>query len=464
MANNISATRRSLLPKFQFKQGTELFTDQAGLALVGLALEKFAGMRKTLDQALPKRSGLTTGETLLAYVGLLSQGKSDFDAIESHREDGFFAKALGISGVPAASTLRMTMDAQAEKLLPLVDDLSVTLLKKSAATITPLPCGLVPLDIDVFGMDNSRTKKEGVSRTYGGYDGYVPIACYIGQEGHCVGLELREGVQHSAKETEYTLERVLPRVTQLTESPVVVRFDSGFHASRLMHGVDSASVKRVAEGGQPIHFLIKGNPRGKSLQSLHADLIERQAIPCLPREGKRVWLWETTETSVYEKHAISHRRIHHLIERTRDVHGQSLLVPELEYDFWDTTLPASQRPIDVIRLYEDHGTHEQFHSEFKTDLDLERLPSGKFATNDLILALSMLTYNVLRLIGQSALLSPDAPIRHTAKRRRLKTVIQEIINVSAKVVVHARQHILNFGRHCPVFTVFERLYGQWSTA
>ena len=26
--------------------------------------------------------------------------------------------------------------------------------------------------------------------------------------------------------------------------------------------------------------------------------------------------------------------------------------------------------------------HEQFHSEIKTDLDLERLPSGKFDTND----------------------------------------------------------------------------------
>jgi hypothetical protein len=25
----------------------------------------------------------------------------------------------------------------------------------------------------------------------------------------------------------------------------------------------------------------------------------------------------------------------------------------------------------VIGLYQDHGTHEQFHSEFKTDLDLE---------------------------------------------------------------------------------------------
>ena len=33
---------------------------------------------------------------------------------------------------------------------------------------------------------------------------------------------------------------------------------------------------------------------------------------------------------------------------------------------------------------------EQFHSEFKTDLDIERLPSGKFATNDLVMAHAVL--------------------------------------------------------------------------
>jgi hypothetical protein len=53
---------------------------------------------------------------------------------------------------------------------------------------------------------------------------------------------------------------------------------------------------------------------------------------------------------------------------------------------------------------------------------------------------------------------------HPAKRRRPKTVIQELITVSAKLVAHARQAFLNFGRHCPAFVVFHRLYDQWSTA
>ena len=49
--------------------------------------------------------------------------------------------------------------------------------------------------------------------------------------------------------------------------------------------------------------------------------------------------------------------------------------------FW-TSIPDS--PEKVIDLYRDHATSEQFHSEIKSDLDLERLPSGKFATNQLV--------------------------------------------------------------------------------
>lgn len=460
----VSPSKRNPLPTFELKQGSELLTDHSGLTLVGLALSKFAQVRLVFDTAILKRSGLSIGEIATAYLGLLCTGKSDFDAIENHRNDGFFAEALGISGTPAASTLRMQLDARAEQIIPLVEQLSVNLLKASKAPITPLACGLVPIDIDVFTQDNGRTKKEGVSRTYAGTDGFAPIAVYVGQEGWCLSVELREGKHFSSRETEYTLERALPRAQALTTAGLVVRWDSGFHALNLAHQIEVASLARQAAGGEPIHFLVKGNPRRMDIQALHAQRIESQAIACLPREGKRVWIWETEEKHVLEQQELKHRRIQRLIERTVDAKGQTLLVPEIEYDFWDTTLPAQLSPAEVIRMYQDHGTHEQFHSEFKTDLDLERLPSGKFATNDCVLSLAGVAYNVLRLIGQLALLSEDAPVRHSAKRRRLKTVIQELICVSAKIVTHARSVILNFGRHCPAFAVFERLYGRWSTA
>jgi len=60
-------------------------------------------------------------------------------------------------------------------------------------------------------------------------------------------------------------------------------------------------------------------------------------------------------------------------------------------------------PRQVVGLYHDHGTSEQFHSELKTALNLERFPSGKFATNALILLLGMVAYDALRLVEQMSL-------------------------------------------------------------
>lgn len=99
--------------------------------------------------------------------------------------------------------------------------------------------------------------------------------------------------------------------------------------------------------------------------------------------------------------------------------GPALDRCERELEGWTTTLSAKQFSADdIIELYAGHGTHEQFHSEFKTDLDLERVPSGKFETNYLVCALAAVAMNILRLMGQDGLHGPDSPVRHPAKRRR----------------------------------------------
>jgi hypothetical protein len=85
----------------------------------------------------------------------------------------------------------------------------------------------------------------------------------------------------------------------------------------------------------------------------------------------------------------------------------------------------------------------------KTDLDLERLPSGKFVTNTLILELGAFAYNLLRLLGQLGL--EGFAIRHPTQRRRLRTIIQELIYVAARVVRTARQVFLLYGRKCAIF-------------
>jgi len=69
----------------------------------------------------------------------------------------------------------------------------------------------------------------------------------------------------------------------------------------------------------------------------------------------------------------------------------------------------------------------------KPGMGLERLPSGKFATNALILNLAALVYNCLHRIGQEALTCKEIlPVKIDVARRRLRAVLQDLIYVGCK--------------------------------
>lgn len=59
---------------------------------------------------------------------------------------------------------------------------------------------------------------------------------------------------------------------------------------------------------------------------------------------------------------------------------------------------------------------------------LKRLPSGKFATNQLVLHLVCLTYNLLPVIGQATIGREDTPLRKVAQS-----------------IAHARQDRIRYG-------------------
>jgi hypothetical protein len=75
--------------------------------------------------------------------------------------------------------------------------------------------------------------------------------------------------------------------------------------------------------------------------------------------------------------------VYEVIERTIDRDGQALIIPDIEVNtFWSN---VKEKAETIIELYHDHGTMEQFHSELKTDMDMERFPSGKYGVNQIIL-------------------------------------------------------------------------------
>lgn len=458
---------------FILKQLPYDLSNHAGLALVGKYLKRI-NINSLVDPAFSVRSGIANSDILKSYLGLLCLGKNDFDAIEGQRKDAFFARALGLRAVPSSPTLRQRMDTHAVSWFDLADRINAAVLGLKIAgkpvDFGVQPCGYMPLDVDTFAMDNSGTAKEHVGRTYAGVDGYCPWVAYLGTQGFCLELALRPGTQHSASETEYNIERVLPLAARLTDSrrgggaatPLLFRADSGFDSTKLMCAIG----QQAQALGREVAFIIKWNPRTTPVETVaKAKVADTNTVWITLREGKRQCLWADGIELKHGHEVLAARRVYRLTERTIDKRGQQMLLPEYVLEGWSTTLaPAAFSPEQVIALYADHGTHEQFHSEFKTDMDLVRLPSGKFDTNYLVCALAAVAMNLLRLVGQHTLHEPDAPVRHTAQRRRIRTVMQELMFKAARLISHARQWVLGLGANDTAFAVFERHWRVLDTA
>lgn len=144
-------------------------TSNAGLALVGQFIKRM-GISRRVDRQFPVRvSGIANSNVLNSYLGLLVQGKNDFDAIEAFRSDDFFKRSLGIGAVPSSPTMRQRMNTHAASWFGLVDELNEQLLSPKGAGFAvdfgALPCGYMPMDWDTFVMNNDGSKKEDVGRT-----------------------------------------------------------------------------------------------------------------------------------------------------------------------------------------------------------------------------------------------------------------------------------------------------------
>lgn len=385
-------TNKNIIVEFT----NERIIPASGLAVVGALLGK-SGFIKKLNRmdVTSNRSQhqIKNGDIVLTYLGMLCMGKPYFEAVHEMDDDKDFYK-------------------------------------------TALANGLVPVDIDVTPMDNSKSKKEGVSRTYKGFDVYAPMMAYIGTEGYAINFELREGKQHCQKGTVEFLQETIKLCHKLTDKPLLIRLDSGNDS------IDNVAV--LMDTG--CFFIIKRNLRRESTDDWFEMAKQYFQNVNSPRDGKTVYIgsdWKTVTSKQFNKE-FTLRTGYEITERTIDKYGQFNLVPDVEVETWWTNLGDPDE--EIIRLYHAHGECEQFHSEVKTDMDLERLPSGKFATNALILELGMIAYNILRMIGQGTIGGRAPRQKRDVKRRRLRTVISNLIMMAGYVTMHARQLIIGLGK------------------
>jgi len=413
--------------------GKERLITPGGLAIVGQLMRQTALRVRLAALGKPKDYKHSNYECVAGYFGLLCQGKTEYEDMREMQEDpSYYCKALRMDSIASAETVRQRLDYLGPELArtSLIMEESANLLKTCEITPTATFTGHVPLDIDVSVHDNSKTKKEGVARTYLGIDGYAPIYAYLGEEGYLCNAELREGSSHSQDGTEGFLEETLRLAKKTTTEKLLVRMDSGNDS------LDNIKlcIKEEAD------YIIKRNLRRERKEEWLETAIKHGEVT-KPRDGKRVYTGSILRDRGLKEPV---RIVFQVTERTVLANGQILLVPEINVETWWTSLENA--PEEIFRLYCEHATCEQFHSEIKSDIGLERFPSGRFDTNAAILKIAALAYNILRIIGQTALGKGEKLTRHDVRRLRAKTVMKRLIFIAVHVISHARQAFLSLGR------------------
>jgi hypothetical protein len=476
-------------------QGSEEINSNGGFSFVKKQLDGNAHM-KDWDAALPAapNSCYSTSAIVRSAIGLMTAGNSSYADIQKFRSDFLFCRIVG-GAAPSQETLRQRLDALAEEDWQDILDANVSdqLSRAQPTRIDVEGEKLIPLDIDVSVFEDTASHNEGVSATYRKVNGYAPIFCYAGREGFMVANELRPGSQHSENGAVEFLKRCIAIMLRAgyKANELLVRVDSGHDSSDFIKALEELEVK----------YLVKRNLRTESPEQL-LDSIRFYETPEQVRPGKTIYRGVRSDKRPAKFPDHQGVVVVEAIERTVLADGQVLLIPSVELSSWWTNLPYSVRqcaalyrehgtsvladgqvllipsvelsswwtnlPYSVRQcaaLYREHGTSEQFHSELKSDMGIELLPSGNLKTNALVLGLATMAFNCLRFIGQAALEIALPPTDNEEKepaqvRYRLRTVLLDFIKVGCKIVRHANQLFQKFGKNCYNFFIMKEIYAK----
>lgn len=432
--------------KFEFELTSTPITSTAGLAFIGdqLAEQKFLNHITSVCPRAKRNDRIADADIVRSMIGLIAVGKPHFDAITEYRNDGFFSQALRLDRLPSAERLRQRIQTLPEKMKDVFGDFTIRHLRRHQDLLGETHHGTdySVIHVDVSPMDNSDTKKEGVSYTYKKFTGYAPIFAYIGPFGFMLNNELRQGSSHcNCKGTLEWLEQTMKMASKATSHPRLLVTDAGHDASANLRMLDQMAdtdfvVKRNPRTEDRAEWLELAKNQSKQRQKQSGDEFAYEKLDL----GARAWYGQR-ELPLPGEPEKTMRVTFRAIERFAAPDGQFLFEPEVTVEAYWTSLDWT--PEQIQAFYQQRGTSEQYHSEFKTDLDMERLPSGKFSANQHLMDMGMIAYNLLRSLGQRSLLSGLVPGRKSkSKRLRLRTVMQNLIYMAGRIIHHARRRIL----------------------
>ena len=450
------------------------YTDQYLHNNTGLSI-----ISKLIDSVKPisifKAHGISTSsrsndfsdqDIIFSALGLLSLGQPHYESIDLFKTDRLFKKALGLDNLPSKESLRQRLDHIAQYnafALEAICKWNFLFLQKHAKPLCIKGEQMIPVDFDVTVLDNTGSHKQGVEQTYQkNIKGFAPMMTNIGRQGYLLNHEFRKGSAHSncAGTFEYILKSMRLARTLCPKQTLLARLDSGNDAEKNL-----VALSQLNNTYYLIKHHLKGRNAAVSKQRLtqyvlenytSKEVIDKNTIRYFAEQVSLVGMYDEKNNFI-EKQC---RKILSVVQINNDINtGQPLLIPYLSLHQWRTNLPKTNfSPQDVIQLYKDHATSEQFHSEFKTDLDIEKLPSSKFKTNELIVAMAQLVFNMLRVIGHEALSSDLLNPKGVKSRFRIRTILLKLIYLPSKLIRKNKIWTIALPRSNPLSFLFNQIY------
>ena len=163
----------------QFTIGNSRVIPNAGLLITSGMLEN-CGFDDVMIRFNRKTQKYSSSDIMKAMLASILTGNLGFEDIHQLEKDpDFYMDALHINGIPSEATYRQRITElaldQGPEIEEALNQLSLDLLKKHKAKLTPTKEGYIVIDIDVSPFINEKCKKEGIGRTYKKKDGFAPI-------------------------------------------------------------------------------------------------------------------------------------------------------------------------------------------------------------------------------------------------------------------------------------------------
>ena len=407
----------------------------AGLVFIG-QMAKLAGLDAVAKAVTIGRPQIPTQDILKTMLGLMVQGKTDFDHVKPLAGNRYFMNAVDVDRIPSAETYRQTfqriaLNTELEGLLP---GCSVKLWKKTGMTheyVQKDEKQWVRLDIDPVIYDNDETKKEGATYTYNKKFGFAAIFAHLAH-GWMVNAGLYPGnMSFHGPETIAFVNQSLGLADRMTDKAKLLVMDCGLEDQEMLANLHDRP---------NTDFILKHNRRRESSEKW-LELAKEKGVVVREDEKKGFRVYRG---STYRR--LKDGEEVRLVFDVKEIYqedGQLLFLPKVEiFSVWTSLVDFTDK--EVLRLYRMRGTSEQFHAEFKTEMDMERLPSGKFKVNSAFLRMGMLSHNMLKVISQDMVMERALGLKK-ATRRRIKTVMNSVIFMSCRLISHARGLVMQLG-------------------